>query len=198
MLFAPVADVAQYCVLDVFNAWRLHQRTEREINRDHRLRKLVDLIDNPNQRVIAAMMWQGMLIDEVEARRQRDVYLASIQKCRLAIWRTLQNRATLDTPRDALKVMRSLNLQEDLDYNPFYEPQEFDGPEGARGPEPSVTREILTEIFEDCTDKNKRKVIALFLAMWSMKQRISSFFTPLLAKVRHTQGALYLDRFSST
>ena len=197
-LFAPVSDVAKYCVLDVWNTWRLHQRTELEINRDYRLRKLVDRIDNPNQRLIAAMMWRGMFIGEAEARRQRDIYLDSIQKCRLAIWKTLQTRASLDTPRDALKVMRSLNLHEDLDYNPFFEPQEFDDLERERGPEPSVTRDILTEVFEDCTDKNNRKVIALFLSMWTMKQRISSFFTPLLAKVQHSHGELYFDRFSST
>jgi len=198
VLFAPVADVATYCILDVWNTWRLHRRSEDEIAVDHRLQKLVDTIDDPNHRIVAEMMWRGILVDEPEARKQRDACLNAIQRCRLAIWKTLKNRVPLDTPRDALRVFRSLNLDRDLDYNPFFEPTVDDGPEGEKGPEPSVTRDILTDVFNECHDKTKRKVIALFLSMWTMKQRVSSFFNPMLGHVRYSQGNLFPDRFSST
>ncbi len=189
---APVHAVAAYCVLDCFNTWRLYERAKGIIDRDPQLRRLTDEIDDPNMPVLAKMMAQGILIDVAEANRQAAVYRESIQACRNEIWRVTGLNWPLDTPREMLRVLRHMELGQDLGYDPFYLPFYA----GER--DPSVSRDVLLEVFEKCADPKRRQVVALFIAKVMMEQRLSSFLTPLPQQVQLTRGRLYVERFSST
>ncbi len=207
-LNAPPRLVADYCRIDVVNTYNLFSRfhaalgvgdplspsprdlTRRQLDPVYRL---ATDIDDPNNLVLARMMWEGVGIDAAEAARQRERYQRSIQACRDEIWRTLGIRWPLETPANVLRVMRSLGVKGDLGYDPF-----------AAYPDPtvdwrvSVASEILLDVYENVNDPFKQRVIALLLSMSLMKQRLSAFLDTLPAKARYSDDRLYPDRFDST
>jgi DNA polymerase I-like protein with 3'-5' exonuclease and polymerase domains len=186
---AEVKPVADYCIQDCVNTWFLYEHARKCFDRDADLRQLTDTIDDPNNVVLARMMWEGVGVDRDEAARQRELYKASIQACRNLIWNTLKINWPLETKREVLTVMRHMSIADEVDYDPFPQPFWTDD-------DPSVTREILEELFDDLRSPHKKYVVAAFLSLWTMKQRISSFINPMTEKA--TNGRLYLDRFSST
>ncbi len=188
-MFADIKPVADYCIQDCLNTWFLYQHASARFNHDPDLRWLTDTIDDPNNVVLARMMWQGVGIDCDEALCQRVLYRHSIQACRNLIWQTLNIRLPLETKREVLAVMRRMSLEEEVGYDPFLQPFWTED-------DPSVTREILEELFDDLRSTHKKDVVAAFLSMWLMKQRISSFINPLTEE--SVNGRLYVDRFSST
>ena len=199
---APPAAVGKYCIFDCINTWNLYERCQKIFQGDKRLGSLIGGIDDPNNVVLAKMMWEGISVDVEEAERQRAVYERSIQACREAIWKTLGIDWGLDTPAHVRRVLRHMDFQKELDYDPFWEPYQETvdkehEPDG-KASEPSIAREVLEDVFAECSSDKRRTVIALFLSMWQMKQRISSFLRPLPEKVQYTDGRLYPDRFSST
>lgn len=189
---APIHNVATYCVLDCYNTWRLYERANAILAKDGALLKLTRDIDDPNLLVLAKMMGEGILIDTAEVIQQITTYERAIQACRDHIWQATGLSCGLDTPREMLRVLRHLQLGDDLQYDPFYLPLH----EGES--DPSVKRDILVEVFDGCENTNKRLVVALFIAKTIMEQRLSSFLRPLPERVRLTEGRLYPDRFSST
>ena len=188
-IFAPPLDVARYCALDCTNTWNLYLWARERMDRT--LLNLTAEIDDPNNVVLAKMLWEGVGVDVEEARRQLAAYERAIQACRETIWRTLGLTWPLETPDQVRRVLRQLNLGDELPYEPFFEP--IDGVK-----EPSIASEILEDVFAECGTPEKRLVIACILSMQAMKQRVSSFLIPLPEKVRYTDGRLYPDRFSST
>lgn len=189
---APVHAVATYCILDCYNTWRLYHRAEGIIHRDLQLRRLTEEIDDPNLLVLTKMMAEGILVDMAEASRQIVIYQEAIQACRNEIWRAARINWPLDTPSQMLVVLRHLQVGQDLGYDPFYLPLYA----GER--DPSVSRDVLFEVFEACQNPDKRRVIAAFIAKTLMEQRLSSFLKPLPQHVQLTAGRLYPNRFSST
>ena len=188
-LFASPSAVGEYCALDCINCWEVYQRAREIIDKDHRLRKLMVENDDPNNIPLARMMWEGIGIDVKEVEKQKGQYLEAIQACREAIWSTLGINWGIDTPTEVLNVLRHMQLDTDLGYDPFYIPLPGEG-------NPSIAREVLEDVFEQCSTQEYRKVIALFLSKWTMEQRTSSFLRPLSAKTQ--DGRVYPSRFSST
>ncbi len=185
VIFADIMSVALYCLQDVCNTWYLYERAKKLIDADEVLRDLTDKIDEPNSIVIAKMMNEGIAIDLDEIRKQRPLYYASIQACRDYISELTGTRHGLDNKRNVLKVMNELQIEDELGYDPFY--RAFWNDE-----EPEVTREILITIFNELTSEPKRQVIAAFLSMWLMKQRISTFCNRL-EQHSNPEGRLYLN-----
>ena len=205
---APPRLVAEYCCTDVVNTFNLFARfhevlgvgdpvapTARDLAR-RRLSpvyRLAAAIDDPNNLVLARMMWEGVGIDAAEAVRQRERYVRSIQACREGIWKSLGVRWPLETPADVLRVVRSLGVADELGYDPF-----------AAHPDPlvdwrvSVASDVLTDVFEQAGDRTTRRVVALLLSLSLMKQRVSAFLDTLPAKARYSGDRLYPDRFDST
>lgn len=180
-IYAPVADVARYCALDVLNTWDLNQRTEGILIADRRLRNLVRRIDDPNNVVLAKMMAAGVPVDEAEMLQQRDGYERAIRACREEIWRIANVNWPLETARDVRRLLRHLDLQESF--------EDF---------EPSVATEVLEDIYVGCDSPEKQKVIALLLSKSNMEQRINAFLKPGLRRIMYSDGRLYADRFGST
>lgn len=188
-IYADIKPVADYCIQDCVNTWFLFQTADQHFQRDQPLAHLVDTVDDPNNGVLAKMMWNGVGVDAERAARQKEFYRPSIQACRELIWNTLGTTKPLETKRDVLAFLRSMNLIDDLGYDPFLQPFWTDE-------DPSVTRDVLSEIFHESTSSDHQRVIAAFLSMWLMKQRISAFINPFTDKSH--DGRLYPDRFSST
>jgi DNA polymerase I-like protein with 3'-5' exonuclease and polymerase domains len=207
-LNAPPRLVADYCRIDTVNCYNLYARFHAALGvRDPLNPSLGDLgrellspvyrlaseIDDPNNLVLARMMWEGVGIDAGEAGRQRERYERSLQACREEIWRSLNVRWPLETPANVLRVMRSLGVKDDLGYDPF-----------AAYPEPSVdwrvsvAGDVLLDVFNSVSDPLKRRIIALLLSMSLMKQRLSAFLDTLPSKARYSGDRLYPDRFDST
>lgn len=215
---SPVHLVAEYCCQDTVNTYNLFHRAEEVLDtpltashgpaelalqRLNPVTRLTVDIDDPNHIVLAKMMWEGILIDHEEAARQRQIYEDSLQACREEIWRTLNIRWALETPRNIGKVLRHLKLGDDLPFDPFMPP-----PDHRDDWHVSATREYLLEIFEELGDqkegedseqrRSKMKVIAAILSMTLMKQRMSAFLDALTSKSRYSDNRLYADRFDST
>jgi DNA polymerase I-like protein with 3'-5' exonuclease and polymerase domains len=188
VLLAPIKPVADYCVQDCVNAYYLFLLAQRRILETYGLTALVNM-DNCNQVVTAKMMWAGIGVDFEEAARQKPAYQQSIQACKELIWRTLGIHSRLDTPTEVLQVLRSMNLESETGYDPFMVAPWSDD-------DPSVSRDVLTEIFHDLTSIEKKQIIAAFLSMSTMKQRISAFINPYTSK--SIDNRLYADRFTCT
>ena len=188
-LFADIKPVADYCIQDCVNTWFLYELSRQKIDQDQALGSLIRDIDEPNHLVMAKMMWAGIGVDVRLAAKHKSLYQPSIQACRDLIWSSLGITSPLESPREALAVLRSMNIEGDVGYDPFLQPFWTDD-------DPSVTRDILTELFHECSDETNQTVIAAFLSMWLMKQRISSFINPFTEK--SNDGRLYPARFSST
>ena len=60
-LAASPSSVGKYCVTDCRNTWRVYQRNLSLM--DPTARWLLENIDDPNNLVIAKMLWQGLGID---------------------------------------------------------------------------------------------------------------------------------------
>jgi DNA polymerase I-like protein with 3'-5' exonuclease and polymerase domains len=207
-LNAPPRLVADYCRIDVVNTYNLFSRFHAVLGvgnplnpspRDWLRRyldpvyRLASEIDDPNNLVLARMMWEGVGIDAAEAARQRERYRRSIQACREEIWRTLGTRWPLETPANVLRVMRSLGVDADLGFDPFAA-----YPDASVDWRVSVASEVLLDVYESVSDPFKQLVIALLLSMSHMKQRLSAFLDTLPAKARYSDDRLYPDRFDST
>jgi DNA polymerase I-like protein with 3'-5' exonuclease and polymerase domains len=141
---AAIHSVATYCVLDCYNTWRLYDRAAQIIDQDPPLRTLTDSIDDPNMVILARMMGEGILIDPEGAAVQRDMHDQAIQHCREAIWNLTGTTWALETPRDILRLLRHLNIPEDVGYNPFYVPM-FDNERDRRRYELTITDKLMPE-----------------------------------------------------
>jgi len=176
-LVAIPSAVANYCGADCRNTWRLYERAMSIIKRDEDLNKLTWNIDNPCNLVVSEMMWTGVKIDLNEAQRQIEIYRGRIQQCRDLIWAELQCRDPLETPKQVIEVLKRLNLEERLGFDPFVPEFELDERERliyAR--DVTIKKEYLLELFDRAGTGQAQRVIALFLAKWQMEQRISAFF----------------------
>ncbi|WP_339911663.1 DNA polymerase, partial [Symmachiella dynata] len=182
-MFASIEPIARYCVVDCQNSWTIYCRAAQHFAEDPSLKHLVETIDDPNNLVLARMMWEGIGIDVTEARNQWDIYDRAIGCCRTELWRLLSTRQRLDTPTAARQILKSLNFAEEFGYEPFDDAN-------------SANRETLLRAFSATTDPQKQQVLALFLSMWGMKQRISAFVEPYLNRAR--DGRLFAARFAST
>jgi DNA polymerase I-like protein with 3'-5' exonuclease and polymerase domains len=216
---SPPLEVGQYCCQDTVNTYNLFQSAERRLGitlenttdavalakrKSNAVAQLLVNIDDPNNLVLSKMLWEGIRIDCEEAERQREIYQRSIQACREVIWDTLNIRWPLETPRNQIKVLRHLNLGEELDFEPFMSNPAFPNDDV------SAKRSYLVEILQEILSSNlstgqseadkiaKGRVIAAILSMNMMKHRISAFINPLPRKSWHSGFRLYPDRFSST
>jgi DNA polymerase I-like protein with 3'-5' exonuclease and polymerase domains len=183
-LSAPPRDVAGYCALDVVNAYNLFARARRLLDRDPPVRRVVERIDDPNNVVLARMLWEGIQIDAEEARRQRALYEQAIQRCREAIWSALGVRWSLDKPADVLRVVRHLRLSR----------EDWPGEDW----DESVAHEAMVEVFNACQDPVHQRIVALLISKAQMRQRCNAFLYPMPEEVRYTHGRLHADRFDST
>ena len=212
---ASPKDVGQYCCQDCVNTFNLFLLAGQRLgcpldstncdtsNGDQRtIWNLVRVIDDPNNLVLAKMLWQGIKIDRDEISRQRIGLERSIQDCRNAIWQLTGSRSPLDAPRDQLSILRKLKLSFYLDYDPFWDSFENAEEEG------ESNRLALIDIIEDLEVIRQgsidsedihvcQKVIALFLSMNQMKQRINAFLNPLSERSRDHDSKLYANRFDS-
>ena len=188
-MYAEIKAVADYCIQDCYNTWQLYQRAQQQINADPQLLELIETIDDPNSAIVARMMWEGIEIDVAEARKQREIYFRSIQKCRELIWNLTNTRRGLDNKDGILALLRGLRIEDEIGYDPFFVPFWSDKA-------PELTREILTDIFEQLDDPIRKQVIAAILSKWTMTQRITSFCNPL--EDRAWTGRLYPSSFMST
>ncbi len=69
-MFAAIEPIARYCMLDCQNSWTLYCRAAEHFAMDPTLAGLVQSIDDPNNLVLACMMWEGIGVDTQEARHQ--------------------------------------------------------------------------------------------------------------------------------
>lgn len=190
-MFAEIEPVSRYCALDLLNTYNLYDRTRRQLSADPILDNLITDIDDPNNVVIAQMIWNGIQVDVDEAMNQLASYRVAIDSCRDEIWQLVDVDWALDTPQDAIRLLRHLRVPEVLKFDPFVVP-------GVTSNAGSVARDVLLMIFDSVGDDLIRKVIALLLSKAAMEQRCSSFLIPLPEKVRSSNGRLYPSRFSST
>ncbi|MFW5690756.1 MAG: hypothetical protein ACOCXY_03000 [Planctomycetota bacterium] len=172
---SPPADVAEYCAMDVVNTWRLYERCRQVVEGDPALRDLTREIDDPNNIVIAKMLWEGMAIDAEEAGKQLGRYRQAIQACNDRIWKLAGLSARIGTPREIVALLNRLGID-------------------VR----SARSEELRDAFDECGDGPDRTILALLLSRTAMEQRCSSFLVPLTTHSRYTAGRLYPNRFSST
>jgi DNA polymerase I-like protein with 3'-5' exonuclease and polymerase domains len=189
-IFTPVEQVAKYCSLDVVNTFNLYDRAQLVFDCDPVLRKLIDEIDDPNNIVLAKMIWAGISIDVDEARRQRTAYESAIQACREEIWKLLDTQAALETPDEIVRLIRRLHLEKELEYDPY--------PVGDDEERASLTRDRLASLIRECSNERSRTVLALLISKMQMQQRIWSFLNPLPKHVRYSDHRLYANRFDST
>ena len=220
-LNAPVRKVAQYCCLDVVNTYNLFELAERSLGcrltgsgdcrnsdkgQQYAVSRLLREIDDPNNIVMAKMMWEGIQVDQKEVARQRSIYAESIQACREEIWNNLGIRWPLETPRHLVRVLRHLQLGDDLPFEPF-----LTAPGQPDDAQVSITRDYLVELLDQLEDsdqnlssepnkdqKAKKRVLAAILSMTLMKQRRSAFLDTFSSKSCYSDDRLYADRFDST
>lgn len=191
-------EVAKYCMLDCINTWNLYRRAEEITSQDAAVRELINLTDDPNNMILAKMMWEGIGVDAAEAQTQYDRYQKSIQACKELIWQLTNVRRRLDTPREILEVLST--------YAASLRTADVEPDQNNDAPDPrsddigfySVRGEALEEAFESCPSTEGRQVIASVLSLQAMKQRCSSFLLPMSSRSGKHDGRVYLDRFSST
>ena len=167
VLYAPIHDVAKYCLFDCLNTHRLYQWAERQ--RDYPV--VLDSIDDRSNVSNAAILWNGLLVDRDEIERQIVDYRNAITACRHEMWKRVSGRPQIDTPNERRQLLRGLSLDTELDYDPFFEVEEGDS-------EPSIERDKLTKLITEISDKRKREILALLLAKAQQEHRISAFLQP--------------------
>jgi len=191
---APIYDVATYCAQDCVNSYNLYQRSKVIIDSDPQLRALADNIDDPNNVVLAKMMWEGIQIDVETASQQRDRYEQAIQTCREEIWKILGTAQPLDKPKQVLAALKTAGLELSTHKREILELQVKANSDGVA----EMKQELLAEAIEESEVAKQSKVLALFLSKMQMQQRLSAFLVPMPEKVKYTADRLYADRFSST
>ena len=131
-LNAPVHMVAEYCCQDTVNTFNLFERAEHVLGvrlydeqsggrraAQNPVARLLVTIDDPNNVVLAKMMWEGIQIDREEVTRQRSIYQDSVQACREEIWNTLKSAGRSIRQEQLSRVLRHLKLGDDLPFDPF-------------------------------------------------------------------------------
>jgi DNA polymerase I-like protein with 3'-5' exonuclease and polymerase domains len=171
-LASDVHEVASYCCVDCYNTWRLHQYNG-SLD-DIAVSRLLDEIDDRNVLPLTKMVWEGVGVNKAEAERQIEVLSNAATACRDEIWRIVGKHPHLAVRTDVSKF-----LAQYLGDSSFLR---------------SLNQEHLTFAYANNTGE-RQQVIALTMMLLRIRQRLSSFLTPLVEKVEHNR--IYIEEFSS-